>query len=228
MKKSRIAVIGLGEFGTILVRQLFDAGHEVVAIDRDMGRVEGAVSSSTDAVCLDSTDREAVAAQELEDFDAVIIALSDFEALISTANLLRELEVPHIMARYQSRLEYKILRMLGVTELFNPDDQAARSMVQQLTHQGALDRLIIHGPYRIAEVVVPESLIGQSLSDCGLRLKFNLNLVTLRRHNERSDSEAEEPPVLGVPYGDTKLEAGDIMILFGKQKDIQAFLEETG
>ena len=83
-KHKRLAVIGLGEFGSLLVRHLYDAGHEVLAIDRDMERVENIVPDCTQSVCLDSTDANALKAQELEDMDAVIVALTDFESLITT------------------------------------------------------------------------------------------------------------------------------------------------
>ncbi|MCB1322871.1 MAG: hypothetical protein KDK34_21615, partial [Leptospiraceae bacterium] len=32
--------------------------------------------------------------------------------------------------------------------------------------------------------------------------------------------------VLGVPYGDTQIEAGDVLVLFGRSEDVDTFLED--
>ena len=222
-KHKRLAVIGLGEFGSLLVRHLYDAGHEVLAIDRDMERVENIVPDCTQSVCLDSTDANALKAQELEDMDAVIVALTDFESLITTADNLRAMKIDTVMARYQNGLEFKILRMLGISELFNPGDQAARNMVEQFSHVGFHNRLIFEGEFAIVEVPVPASLVGEKVGDCGLRPQYRLNLVTIKRATE--DSEGRE--IQGVPYADTIMQKGDTLVLFGKNEDIDIFLEDT-
>ncbi|MCR9141747.1 MAG: TrkA family potassium uptake protein [bacterium] len=218
----RIAVIGLGEFGSLLVRRLFEGGHEVLAIDRDMERVEALASFSTSAVCLDSTDRTAMEAQELEDLDKIIIALTDFENLITTADVLRSMKITGVMARYQNGLEYKILRMLGVSDLFNPGDKAARNMVEQFSNPGFHDRIVLDGEFTIVETPAPEALVGQELNACGLRHKYHLNIVTIKRDTE--DQTSQE--ILGVPYGDTVIEKHDTLVLFGKADDIKIFLED--
>lgn len=218
----RIAVIGLGEFGTLLVRRLFEAGHEVLAIDRSMERVEAVTQFTTSAVCLDSTDKSAMRAQELEDLDAIVIALTDFESLISTADLLRGMKITQVMARYQSGLEFKILRMLGISELFNPGDQAARNMVAQFSNPGFHDRIIVDGDFTIVETRTPEHLVGRELSECGLRHKYHLNLITIKR--DVPDSTQQK--IVGVPFDDSVLEKHDTLVLFGKSSDIKIFVKD--
>lgn len=218
----RIGVIGLGEFGRLLVRRMYEAGHEVLAIDRDMETIEAVAPYATSAVCLDSTDANALRAQELEDLDTIIITLTDFESLITTADVLRSMKITNVMARYQNGLEFKILRMLGIRELFNPGDKAARNMVEQFSHPGFHDRIILDGDFRIAETAAPSSLIGKELSECGLRRKYHLNLVTIKRDN--ADSTGQE--IIGVPYGDTIIEKNDALVLFGKTADIKIFLDD--
>lgn len=218
----RIAVIGLGEFGALLVRRLFEAGHEVLAIDRNMERVEALAPHATSAVCLDSTDRDAMQAQELEDLDVVVIALSDFESLITTADVLRAMKIKGVMARYQNGLEYKILRMLGVSELFNPGDKAARNMVAQFSNPGFHDRIVLEGEFVIAETSAPPALVGLPLNECGLRNKYHLNLITIKR--DTAEKTGQE--ILGVPHGDTVIEEHDTLVIFGSSEDIKIFLED--
>ena len=56
----RFAVIGLGRFGKRLAMLLADAGAEVIAVDTDRAVVESVKDEVSLAVCLDSTDREAI------------------------------------------------------------------------------------------------------------------------------------------------------------------------
>ncbi|MCB1316515.1 MAG: TrkA family potassium uptake protein [Leptospiraceae bacterium] len=244
LKKLKFVVIGLGEFGTRLARQLFEAGHEVFAIDQDMEKVENVSDFVTHAICLDATDRRALEAQEMEDMDVFIIAISNFEALVTTADVLKSMEVKRIVARSQTNLEYKILRMLGIHETFNPDDEAARNMREQFSHPATRSSLAFGHGYNIVEIDVPNRLAGKQLVDSGLRRTYNLNLVTIKRpstedpdastdNGQESENGSgtdvipdENFDVLGVPYGDTQIEAGDVLVLFGRSEDVDTFLED--
>lgn len=229
MARRRFAVIGLGEFGTVLTRGLFEAGHEVLAIDNNMDNVETAASYSTHAVQLDACDANALHTQELEDMDAIIIAITEFESLITSADLLRKIEGPRILARYQNGLERKILGMLGIADTFNPDEEAARNLVEQLSNPGFHTSRVLEADYNIMELYAPASLAGQSLETCGLRRKYNLNLVTIKRRPvEETDGDDEaKQRILGVPYGDTIIEDGDTLVLFGRKADLENFVDDT-
>ncbi len=226
MARRRFAVIGLGEFGTILTRGLFEAGHEVLAIDNDMNNVEAASTYSTHAVQLDACDENALHTQELEDMDAVIIAITEFESLITSADIVRKVEGPRILARYQTGLERKILHMLGIADTFNPDEEAARNLVEQLSNPGFHTSRVLEEDYNIMELRAPKSMAGQSLETCGLRRKYNLNLVTIKRRKESEDDEVQQK-ILGVPYGDTVIEEGDTLVLFGRKAHLENFVDDT-
>lgn len=58
------AVIGLGRFGMRLARLLSEAGAEVIAIDQRRELVEEIRDSVALAVCIDTTDEQALRARE--------------------------------------------------------------------------------------------------------------------------------------------------------------------
>ena len=62
----RFAVIGLGKFGFHAAKALYEDGNEVVAIDLDKARVHAIDPYSTEAIVLDSTDKEALQAWGLK------------------------------------------------------------------------------------------------------------------------------------------------------------------
>jgi len=221
--RNRIAIIGIGSFGWNLLHQLIDSGHEVLAIDKEMTRVEKAAELAADAVCLEATDAQALADQELQDLDLVIVTLAHFESLITCASILMEQKVHRLLVRAQTPLEEKILRMLGVTELFDPDEQAARNLVRHLFEQESLERMQPLGLFRIVEVPAPAVLKGKRVMDVGLRLKYRLNLITVRRKDANGKSM-----VLGVPDPEGLIETGDRWVLFGHRQDLETFHSDYG
>ncbi len=182
MQRKKIAVIGLGDFGRSLVRTLYNEGHEVTAIDHDMGTIEEITVDCTNAVCLDPRDERALRSQGLEEMDAVLLASAEsFESLIVTADNLKKIGVKEIIARYRTDLHIRIFNMLGIQNLFNPEDQAARNIAERFSHSGIQKSTYVTDEYLIDEIIVPEILIGVSLKDSRLREDYNLTLITIKR-----------------------------------------------
>ena len=50
----KVAVFGLGNFGKHLALKLTQMGHEVIAIDHDMDKVEALKSEVSYAVCMEA------------------------------------------------------------------------------------------------------------------------------------------------------------------------------
>lgn len=229
MNTKKIAVIGLGDFGRELVKCLYEEKHEVIAIDKNMDLVEEIKDVCTNAVCLDSTDESAMEAQGLEDFDYVILATADdFETLVITSDILRRIGVKEIIARYQTPLHIRILKMLGITHIFNPEERAAKNMAEMFSHANIKGSIILSEDYRIAELLVPEFFNGKNIMEIKLKEKYNLLLITIKRHKNISKNKRREDDViletLGIPSAETVFRSKDIMVVFGNHKDVEKFL----
>jgi trk system potassium uptake protein TrkA len=96
----KIAIIGLGNFGTYLASFLVEKGAEVLAIDNDIEKLEEVKDFVTLAVRLDSTEEKSLRTQNLDEYDAVIVAMGDdFEASILTVAALQSVNVKRIIVR---------------------------------------------------------------------------------------------------------------------------------
>ena len=81
----RFAIIGLGQFGFAVAKKLTDKGAEVLAIDRDIERIDLIKDDVAYAVAMDSTDIKALVAQNVAEMDAVLIAIGEnIEGLLLT------------------------------------------------------------------------------------------------------------------------------------------------
>jgi trk system potassium uptake protein len=230
MIRKRIAIIGMGGFGKVLAERLYLEGHEVLAIDNRIEEIEEIKDKCTAAVCLDATDENALRSQGLEDMDVAVISVAEsFETLVVCADILKGLGVKEIYARYKTDLHKKILRMIGVQHIFNPEEKAAINMAEALRHQGIFTNLFLSEDYRIADIMVPEGIVGKSIAELEIREKYFLNIVTIKRkkrnEKQKRQTDEEKEVILGIPQDTDRFRANDIIVVFGKQSDINKFLE---
>jgi len=224
---NKFAVIGLGKFGTSIAKSLAERGAEVLAMDVDLAKVEQVKDTVAFAVAMDSTDLKGLKAQGVGEMDAAVIAIGDnFESLLLTAATLQELEVKRIIARAGSIQQKLILQKLGIKEVLSPEDEVGKTVAEMLLHPNMKTFLPLPDDYEIVEIKTPKKAANKSVLEIGLREKYNLNLITIKRLFEEV-SEGQTVMVehiLGVPKGDTLLYESDIIILLGKTKDVDRFV----
>ena len=228
MSQYKFAVIGLGQFGNAIARTLAVRGAEVLAIDSDEEHIENIKDEVSYAVCLDATDIRVLRSQNVQDMDAVVVAIGkDFEALMLCVVQLMELKVKRIMARANGKHQRLILEKIGVTEILSPENDVGLAVAERLLNPNILTSLLLPDNYEIVEIKTPRTMANRSLGDINLRSKYNLNLITLKRETEAvKDGEViKECHILGVPNSETILIESDTIIVFGLVKDIERFIE---
>lgn len=223
---SRYAVIGLGTFGTAIARKLSERGAEVLAIDNDPNHINNIKDEVAYAVTLDSTDSKALAGQGIIDMDAVVVAIGEnFEALLLTVVYLKELGVPRIIARANGDQQRMILEKLGIEEILSPEDEVGSVVAERLINPNILAFLQLPDDYEIVEIKAPSGIVDRTLDEIGLRDKYKLTVITIKREFEvEVDGEKQyEQHVLGVPASDTLIQKKDTLMVFGRIKDIGKF-----
>ena len=228
MIQNRFAVIGLGRFGTAIAQTLSQRGAEVLAIDNSEEKIEDIKDDVAYAVTLDSTELKALKSQNIQNMDAVVVAIGEnFEALLLTTVLLMELNVKRIIARATGKHQRMILEKLGIHEILSPEDEVGIAVAERLLNPNIVTSLQLPDSYEIVEIKTPPELANRTLAEISLRNKYNLNLITLKREFEvNKGGELEiEKHILGVPSPETVLYESDTIIVFGKARDIQRFIE---
>ncbi len=228
MDYKKIAVIGLGDFGQSLVKTLYNEGHEVTALDRDEATINSIADHCTFAAKIDSRDVQALKSQGVQDMDTVILASAEnFETLIITADHLVKMGVKDIMARYRNDLHVRVLNMLGIHNIFNPEESAALSLAERFSHKGIQKSTNVSDEYLIDEVTLPPILVGSTVEESRLRERFRISLITIKRRRalQREEWAEDEVEILGTPAPNTTFEKDDILVIFGSREDIDAFLD---
>ncbi len=228
MSQYKFAVIGLGQFGNAIARTLALRGAEVLAIDSSEEHIDDIKDEVSYAVCLDATDIKALRAQNVQDMDAVVVAIGeDFEALMLCVVQLMELNVTRLMARANGKHQRLILEKIGVKEILSPENDVGLAVAERLLNPNILTSLMLPDNYEIVEIKTPRTMANRNLGEINLRSKYNLNLITLKRETEvqKEFGVDKEWHILGVPNSETVLKESDTIIVFGLVRDIERFIE---
>lgn len=229
--KDKFAVIGLGYLGKAIAATLSERGAEVLAIDADAEKVENIKDEVAHAVALDSTDIRALKAQNIHEYDSVVVAMGhNFEAQILTTVLLKELNVKRIVARAANQHQKMILEKVGIKEIFLPDDEVGKTVAEIVLHSNVKGFLLLPDDFEIIEINTPRKIVNKSINQIKLREKYDLNLITIKRKfpEIREGEKIFVEHVVGVPKGDTVLLESDVIILLGKTYDVDKFIEING
>jgi trk system potassium uptake protein TrkA len=178
---------------------------------------------------MDSTDEFTVSGLPLRDTDIVIIAIGEDQgANVMTTALFKNLEVKRLISRAINPLHEKVLLAIGVDEIVHPEEETAERWAKKLCLNNVVDSFELTDDYSILEVNVPLVYINKTLKEIGFRKNYNLLvLTTIKKVEVKSflGSSMVEPKVQGVAKPDLLLEAEDIIVLYGSNKDLQNFLK---
>lgn len=225
----KFAVIGLGQFGMSIAKTLADRGAEVIALDNDLEKIEAVKDDVAYAVALDATDVKALTAQDIQEVDAVVVAIGeDFEALLlATAHML-DLKIKRVIARAANVQQRMILEKIGVTEILSPEETVGKTVAETLLEPSFRSYFDLPDDYEIVELKTPRRIVSQTIRDIGLRESYDLNLITIKRtfKEQKNNGDKEQAQhVVGVPRPDTVIQETDMLIIMGKTQDIKKFVE---
>ncbi|GAA4301216.1 TrkA family potassium uptake protein [Nibribacter koreensis] len=226
----RYIVIGLGYFGSSLSMKLTDMGHEVIAVDLDMAKVEMYKDRVTHTICLDASDLQALSTLPIADTDIVLVGIGeDFGASVMATAIFKQLGARRLYSRAISPLHQTVLEAIGVDQIIRPEQDSAERLAKKLEMRGVIDSFDLTEDYNIIEATVPDKYVGMTIAETNFRARYQVNVLTILRNQETRNMFGKahlKPKVLGVVKAETVFEQGDILVVFGKIQDIDRLLHE--
>lgn len=221
-------VVGLGNFGAYLAVRLTNLGHEVIGIDTKESKIDLLKDSITHVIMMDATDAQALKTLPYKDADVVIVAIGeDFGASIMVTALFKQMKVKRLIGRSMNKVHETVISAIGVDEIIHPEEDSAERMAKKLQMKGVLDSLDVSDDYNIIEVTTPAKYVGLTIAETHIRQNYNINILTIIKMEEKTNifgNKSKVKKVLGVLSGNTKIEEGDILLLFGHIKDLKTVL----
>ncbi len=229
----KFVIIGLGQFGKALALYLSDSGYEVTVLDMKESVVEEIKNHVADAHIGDATDMRVLRRMDLVGEETyVIVAVGEcFERNILITAQLKELGVKHLYARSVNELHGKVLKLIGISDLFRVEDVAARQLADRFINEGLMRLRRIDATHSLADVRLPEEWIGKTLQEVNMRKQYRINLLTVRRGKliETSNDDVlsqPEQPVIDTPEPGMQFQQDDVLVIFGKDEDLTAFVKK--
>jgi trk system potassium uptake protein TrkA len=210
---AQVAVIGLGRFGFHVARNLYNEGHEVLAIDVDPDNVQRVKDCSTKAIVMDARDKDKLSALGLNQFDYVVVSLGervDASALITLH--LRDLGVRHLITKAGSEDHAALLERIGAHEVVQPERDSAERLARRLENQNVIEMLPLGDHHSVSELAPPTSFLGKSLREMDLRARFGVQVVAIQ-DSLTGDLEVNPSP-------EFRIKDSDVLVVLGTNRDV--------
>jgi trk system potassium uptake protein TrkA len=214
-------VIGLGKFGFHVAKELFNEGNEVIAIDKNPDLVQEIDPFCTEAIVLDSSDKERLRALGLDEMDGVIVSIgSDVSRSVLLTLYLQEIGVKRVLAKAIDEDHGKVLMKVGATEVIHPEKAMAIKVAQGLSRPNVLDFIPLAEDFQLLQIAPPAAFVGKSLKQLNLRAKYNVHVIAVK--------EIIPDGTVLVPSADFVIKDSDILIILGKTVDVRGIKDLSG
>ena len=219
MKKAEkvILVVGLGRFGQALCRALVEQDNQVVGVDRARQPVEEMAEVVDLAVQADATDMDALAKVGAKEADIAVVAIGgNIEASILATTILRDLGVPHVIARAENAVHARVLARVGANRVVFPEKDMGERLALLLVHPwmshfAQLPGSLVH----VGEIRPLPEMEGKTLAELDFRTRYNAVVLNVNREGQRF-----------IPRAATVIEQGDRILVAGLREDLEKWVVE--
>ena len=215
LERKRVAVIGLGRFGTSVARVCAELGYDVTAIDIDEERVAEAASFATLAAQADGADEEALVSLGVGRSQVGVVGQGqNIEASISCALVLKHLGVPWVIAKAETGIHGEILGKVGADRIVYPEQESGNQVAHSLEIRHAVRYMNLTATSGAARMGLPPHLVAQTVGWVEAT-HTDLSILLIQRGNL----------LLPRPAADTVLREGDTVLVAGLDAAIDAFAD---
>lgn len=214
--EDRVAVIGLGRFGTSVAKTLHELGYEVTAIDRGEKQIQDASDYVTLAAQGDGTDEELLLQLNIHQSAVAVVAQGEsLESSVLSTLLLKKMKVPWVVAKAKSTLHGELLRKVGADRIVFPELDAGNRLAHSIGVRHVNDYLSLSANAGIAKLTAPENLVGHTITQALGDQTQKLNVLMIKRGNQ----------LITVPHFQEIIQANDELIIVGADAEIETFAE---
>ncbi len=208
------AILGIGHFGFYLGKDLYEKGHEVIAVDISKTIVQKIKDHVSEAIVADTSDRDALVAMGIGDMDAAVVCIGTrMQASILTTLQLKEIGVKRIIAKATSDDHGLILKKIGAHEVFFPEKDLAMGLAARLDNPNMLDYLPFMEGHSIVELVPPKPFLERTLKELDLINRFGIQVLAVK-------GSAPKDLTL-IPTAAYRVEASDTLIVLGPDDSLK-------
>jgi trk system potassium uptake protein len=221
-------VIGLGNFGSTLAKELTKMGHEVIGVDKDKHKADLYSDEITYTMAMDTSDKNSLNNLPLDDIDLAIVAIGeDFGSSMLTSALLREKNILNLYCRAISDLHKEILESIGVSNILFPEQMSAQHFARSVIHKQVIDYYQISEGVEILKIIAPPKYLGLTLGNVKFWKEYNIQVLSVLKPKEKKKlfgTSTKEYSDVSFSQ-DTVIDENDCLILCGSKQNVEKFIK---
>ncbi len=221
-RTNRVMIAGGGKVGFYLARQLLDSGHTVKILEKEEERALELSEALPQAeiLCGDATDRELLEEQGLAMQDAFVALMGRDEENAIISMYAAAQKVGKVVTK-ANRMSTDVLSSIGLESVISAKELATDRILSYVralhNSEGTGVRTlyrIVDGRAEALEFVVPEDFAYNGVTFRDLKLKKNLIIACIIRHNK-----------LIFPRGNDCMEAGDTVVVVTSAENLRTLAD---
>jgi trk system potassium uptake protein TrkA len=213
--RQRVAVIGLGRFGSSVAHVCHDLGYDVTAIDIAEERVAEAADYATLAAQADGSDEEALLSLGVDRSEVAVVGQGqNIEQSISCALVLKRIGVPWVIAKAETDIHGEILTKVGADRIVYPEQEAGVQVAHSLEIRHLVAYMNLSQTCGVARMQLPVTAVRQTVGHIETA-RPGVSIILIQRGDV----------LLPRPASDVVLQEGDVVLAAGLDEAIDAFAD---
>src|SRR5215203_2550797 len=162
--RKRVAVIGLGRFGSSVARVSHELGYEVTAIDISESRVAEAADYATLAAQADGSGEKALLSLGVDRSEVAVVGQGqNIEQSVSCALVLKRIGVPWVIAKAETDIHGEILTKVGADRIVFPESEAGDQVAHSLEIRHLVTYMNLSQTCGVARMQLPITALCQTV-----------------------------------------------------------------
>jgi voltage-gated potassium channel len=218
--KDHYIVCGLGRVGSQVAGEMHREGVAFVALDRDQAKVDEAVAAGYLAMCLDSSQEDALMAAGIERATGLVASLSEDSLNLFVTLAARSLNPNlYIVARANQPANEVKLKRAGADRVAMPYRIGGYHMASMALRPNVVDYMdVVSGKGGTADLEVEEMVVGEHSQLAGHRLgkalaEGEIGATVIAINGADGTSRVR-------PNGKEMIYPGDRLIILGAKRDL--------
>ena len=205
-----ILIIGAGEFGKHLAKELVELKNEVRIVDANDAVINALSDDFRDSLIGDCRNINVVKELGVENYDICVVAVGgNFQASLEITSNLRDEGAKYIISQCQSETQTKFLEMAGADKTVYAQKEAAEKIAFICNGDNLVDYISISDDYKIVKITIPKMWVGHKLPELDIRKVYNLNILAV----ENGDK-------VFIPSIDYVFRDDDMLLILGEEKQL--------
>ena len=143
-------------------------------------------------------------------FDIVAVCVGErLETAVLLVHHLHQLQTPRILVKVADEEQAEIVKLVGATDIIQPERSTARKAALLVHHTRASDFLELGDGHLVVAGRAPGSIVGRTVGELGWQDRYGVTLLALWRPGQEG-SPSLPPPDHTVAETDVMILAGHI------------------